>query len=129
MYLGEDAANHFSVFPGSERSGGGMTVRNRGVGGVKDAWYYLPWSISPIRCPGGVRSRVADRGERRHDALVLPSAACGFVTVARATRFDGAVAGGRVEFDSAVSRAAFAGLFYIFRQPGGEVSGAVHGPN
>ena len=30
MSLGEDAANHFGVFSGSERSGGGMTVRNRG---------------------------------------------------------------------------------------------------
>ena len=89
MSLGEDPANHFGVFPGSERSGGRMTVQNRRGRGVKDAWYYLPWwSISPIRCPEGVRSRVAVRGECRHDALALPSAARGFVTVARATRFD-----------------------------------------
>ena len=114
MSLGENAAIHFGVIPGSERPGGEW-CGTEGVECVKDAWCYLPWwSISRIPCPGGVRSRVAVRGERRHDALALPSAARGFVTVARVTRFDGAVAGRRVEFDSAATRAAFAGLFYVF---------------
>ena len=45
--------------------------------------------------------------------LFLPFAARGFVTVARATRFDLAVAGGQVEFDSAFTRAAFARLFDV----------------
>ena len=44
-------------------------------------------------------------------------------------RFDGAVAGGRVEFDSAVTRAAFAGLFDVVQQPGRQEPGAVHCPN
>ena len=93
---------------------------------MKGAWYYLPWwSVVPIR----VRSRVAVRGERRHHALAFSSAAWGFVTVARAARFDWAVAGGRVEFGSAVTRAAFADLFYVVQKPCGGVLGAVHGPD
>ena len=84
---------------------------------MKNAWYYLPWwSIVPIR----VRSRVAVRSKRRHGALALSSAARGFVTVARATRFDRAIAGGRVELDSTVARAAFAGFFVLFENQTGE---------
>ena len=83
--------------PGPGGPGGKWRRRTEGVGSVKDAWCYLPrLSLSPVRCPGGVRSRVAVRGEHRHDALALPSAARGIVQVARLTRLDGTVAGGRV---------------------------------
>ena len=113
--------------PGPGNPGGEWRHGTEGVGGVKDAWYYLPrLSLSPVRCPGGVRSRVAVRGERRHDALALPSAARGIVQVARLTRLDGTVAGGRVEFDSAVTKTAFAGLFNVFREPFGGVPGGVY---
>ena len=90
MSLERDAANHFGVCPGSGRSGGGIKVWNRGGRGRERRVIYLPWwSLSPIRCPRGIRSRVAVRGKRRHDALALSSAARGFITVARLTRFDG----------------------------------------
>ena len=96
--------------PGPRDTGGEWRCGTERVGGVKNASYYLPWwSIVPIR----VGSRVAVRSERRHDALALSSAAHGFVTVARATRFDGAIAGGRVELDSTVARAAFVGLLDV----------------
>ena len=114
---GDNATGCYGVFLGSERYGGVMTVRDRGGRGVKNAWYYSPWwSIVPIR----VRSRVAVRSKRRHGALALSSAARGFVTVARATLFDRAIAGGRVELDSTVTRAAFAGLFVLFENQMGE---------
>ena len=126
MSRGDNATSHYDVFLGSERYGGNLRCGTEGVGGVKNAWYYLPWwSIVPIR----VRSRVAVCSKHRHGALSLSSSARGFVTVARATRFDRAIAGGRVKLDSTVARAAFAGLFDVIGKPKGGVSSVKHGPD
>ena len=113
--------------PGPGDLGGGGGAKPGGVGGVKDAWCYLPWlSLTPVQFPGGIRFGVAVRGERRHNALGLPSAARGTFAVARLTRLDGTVAGGRVELDSVVRRTAFAGRFDVVKELFGGVPGAVH---
>ena len=97
------------------------------VGGVKDAWCYLPWlSFIPVRFPGRVRSSVAVRSKLRHHALRLPSPACGFFAVARLARIDGTVAGGGVDLDSAGSVMGFAGLLDSGREPFRGVPSAVH---
>ena len=127
MSLERDAANHFDVCPGAGRSGGGIEARNRRGRGRERRVVLLALVFAyPGPIPWGVRSGVAVRGKRRHDALGLPSAARGLFVVAWQARLDGTVASGRVELDLAVTRTAFAGLFDVFREPFGGVPGAVH---
>ena len=98
-----------------------------GVGGVENAWCYLPrWSCVPVRFSARVRSSVAVRGKCRHHALGLPSPAGGFFAVARLARLDGPVAGGGVDLDSADPGTAFAGLLDGDREPFRGVPSAVH---
>ena len=93
------AANDFGVCPGAGRSGGGW-YKTEGVGGVKDAWCYLPrLSLTPVRFLGGVLSGVAVRGECRHNALSIPSTARGYIAAARRARLYGTVASGGVEMN------------------------------
>ena len=122
MSLERDAKNHFGVWPWAGRSGGGVEVRNRGGPG-----YYLPrLSLTSVRFPGGVLSGLAVRGECRHNALGHPSTAPGYIAVARRARLYGAVASGRVELNSVVTRTAFAVRSDVVREPFGGIPGTEH---